>query len=125
MLVVPFLTAPLAGLLLQAAAALPSVDIPKACREAAVFGQDDVSIRSCVSGERAALRRLRILLPKIEAKDRAACLDAAQLGVAPSYVEIVSCLDLTQELRRERQMSVTTKRAAQPSLDRFLLPAKP
>ena len=82
----------------------PNIDIAKLCSGASVFGPRDKAVGICLRDERQARERLQALWPMLQESDRTLCLGSAELGVAGDYVDIVGCIDMNRELRRENSL---------------------
>ena len=108
MIIAALRTAALAGLIFQASARFPEIDIAKLCADVSVFGPRDKATGVCRRTEAEARDHLRALWPKLEAGDKSVCLGGAELGVAVSYVDIAGCIDMSRELRREKSLPPKT-----------------
>jgi hypothetical protein len=107
------------------ASSVPKLDISATCRRAVpLLGDSDNSpYRSCMQDETEAQTELIKSWATFKPSEQAVCAQETRIGGAPSYVELLTCLQLDQqalEASRENQgaMSLppgspTNSRAAQ------------
>jgi hypothetical protein len=86
----------LVGLQLIAADNVPTLDVGPGCR--ATVGIADVSPSSCFSDEKAAHNQLLKEWSQFSAADKTLCVGEAT-GFEPSYVELLTCLELMRDAR--------------------------
>ncbi|EIM25502.1 hypothetical protein [Microvirga lotononidis] len=94
-------TALLAGLWICPAAAqeLPRFNVEATCKEAQpLVPQDTNPYDSCMRDETAAQRQLREIWNSTAESVRATCAREAQIGGTPSYVDMLTCLQVAQGL---------------------------
>jgi hypothetical protein len=98
----------LAALLLLAtssvvsAADAPKFDVEKSCRasfSADAGGADKQSVSSCVSDEKAAGDTISKDWASYPGRDREHCQQLATLGGTPSYVEMLTCLQIARDTK--------------------------
>jgi len=85
----------------MAADAIPKFDVERTCRPAAVAGTlpgRDAS--ACQKDENDARARLEQVWSGFSATQRAQCAGFASLDGAPSYVELLTCLEMAQDAHR-------------------------
>lgn len=89
----------LAQTTLAVAAGVPRFDIKATCREAQpLSGSGDQNVyQGCVVGEIEARKQLAKLWRSFKDGSRRSCVGEAQIGGVPSYVDLLSCLQLDKE----------------------------
>lgn len=90
----------------QSGSRLPQFDIDRNCKaESKTTGGLTVgqSVSSCSRDETAAREQLSNQWSKYPADFRRTCSDEASSGSSQSYVELQTCLDMSNEVKRERQ----------------------
>jgi hypothetical protein len=96
----------LLGLPAAAAAAdnLPKLDVTASCNAAArgaiSVGRDK---ESCLADERAAEATLNQSWSKYSAADKTQCVGNVKTGGPPSYVELLSCLEIMRDAKEIRE----------------------
>jgi len=105
-----------------AAEGVPRLNVEEACRAAAVAdpGVPYDSAR-CLKSERDARDELAGKWAAFRAADRALCTQTATLGGTASYVELITCLELKQDVARTPR-DPRTDMQTKPSSS---VPAKP
>jgi hypothetical protein len=86
-------------LIVPVADGVPKFDIARSCKldVAATAGLAvDQSTKSCVSDERKARQQLGSRWSKFPASSRASCTSQESIGGTPSYVSLLTCLQLGQ-----------------------------
>ena len=89
-------------LIVAVADGVPKFDIARSCKldVAATTGLSvDQSLKSCVNDEQRAKRQLAGQWSKFPAPGRASCISQESIGGTPSYVSLLSCLQLGQWAR--------------------------
>ncbi|MGH1570731.1 hypothetical protein ACRAWG_08775 [Methylobacterium sp. P31] len=79
------------------ASGLPALDIRSVCapeRRAGSAPVDRASYRGCLVDEHAARRKLIAQWTTFGARERRVCRQESEIGGAPSYVAILTCLQL-------------------------------
>ena len=94
----------LSGLLLRAGAALaaeqpPKLDIEPSCRMAAA-GVSGRNRDACVKDEQTARDKLNDTWAQFSARERQRCTDLVHMGGPPSYVELLTCLEMAQQAKQ-------------------------
>ena len=84
-----------------AADAPPKFDVEKTCQAsfAADTGADKQRIPSCVADEKTAGDTITRAWPTYPARDRDHCERLATLGGSPSYVEMLTCLEIARDTK--------------------------
>jgi hypothetical protein len=86
-------------LIVPIADGVPKFDIARSCKldVAATAGLAvDQSIKSCMNDEQKAKRELASQWSKFPAAGRASCTSEESIGGTPSYVSLLTCLQLGQ-----------------------------
>jgi hypothetical protein len=86
-------------LIVPIADGVPKFDIARSCKldVAATAGLAvDQSIKSCMNDEQKAKRELASQWSKFPAAGRASCISQESIGGTPSYVSLLTCLQLGQ-----------------------------
>jgi hypothetical protein len=89
-------------LVVAVADGMPNFDITRSCKldVAATTGLSvDQSVKSCVNDEQQAKRQLAGQWPKFPAPSRASCTSQESIGGTPSYVSLLTCLQMGQWVR--------------------------
>ena len=82
-------------LLMTVADRVPQVDYVKTCRvESKDTGASDQDFGACQRDEEAARDKLNKQWATYSSTDKANCVSSATAGYLPSYVELVTCLEM-------------------------------
>jgi hypothetical protein len=77
---------------------LPKLDIKGTCRRAQPLAAGEKNAyQSCIDDEVRAQKELSHKWSKFKAGSRATCTQETRIGGAPSFVELVTCLELAQQ----------------------------
>lgn len=90
-------------LVVTVADGVPKFDIARSCKLdlAATAGLTvDQSLKACINDERRAQRQLGTLWPKMPAPQRTSCAAQEAIGGTPSYVSLLTCLQMDQWARK-------------------------
>jgi hypothetical protein len=88
-----------AGLAAAHAAEVPTLDVSRTCRPiAAEDGALDTD--RCLKSEREARGQLTREWSNFPAADRALCTQMATMGGLPSYVELITCLEMKRDVAK-------------------------
>ncbi len=80
---------------LSLAQGLPAFDIEATCREAQPLGPEDHDpYQGCLKDERTARSELQRDWGRFEAANRSTCVEETGIGGYPSYVEVLTCLQM-------------------------------
>jgi len=89
--------------------AVPAFDLKKSCRateDAALsLGR---SVEACISSEEAAREKLQERWAEFPGAKRTECVGVSRIGGLPSYIEVLTCLELAQDLERIRSAPAET-----------------
>ena len=95
----PSLSALLLGSQLVAVAdTVPKLDVARSCRAAALVPPGNMD--SCMKDERSAQSALSGSWTKFAKGDRAACTQQATVVGLPSYVGLLTCLQMARDARK-------------------------
>ena len=86
-------------LVVAVADGVPNFDVARNCKldVAATAGLSvDQSLKSCVNDEQRAKRKLAGQWSKFPAPSRASCVSQESIGGTPSYVSLLTCLQMGQ-----------------------------
>jgi hypothetical protein len=86
-------------LVVTVADGVPKFDMARSCKldVAATAGLAvDQSIKRCISDERRARQKLGSRWSKFPAPSRASCISEESVGGTPSYVSLLTCLQMGQ-----------------------------
>jgi len=100
-----FVAAALLGSALEVFAAatdLPKFDVSPSCEAAARYAVVDRNKETCMADERTAQNQVANNWPQYSARDRAQCVGTVSKGGPPSYVELLTCLDVMRDARTTR-----------------------
>jgi hypothetical protein len=89
-------------LIVAVADRVPKFDVARSCKldVAATAGLSvDQSIKSCINDEQRARQQLAGQWSKFPASSRASCASQESIGGTPSYVSLLTCLQLGQWAR--------------------------
>ena len=86
------------GLQLVAAGQVPNLDIAPGCRAAAAVDAGETSEQGCLVDERTARDALAKAWSGFASSDKTMCVDQTS-NYNPSYVELLSCLEMMRDAR--------------------------
>jgi hypothetical protein len=92
-------TAALAFQLVAIADAVPDFDLNPTCRAAAQGIIAGRSKESCLRSENDARDQLKGRWAEFPAADRTRCAQSTSVGGVPSYVEMLTCLEISKQAR--------------------------
>lgn len=102
---VPIFALPVAGqLFLAVADGVPKLDVKPSCRGAAaanVLGPGINALQSCLDTEKKAQATLVKEWREFAPADRAKCANAI-MTFSPTYTELLTCLEFSQEQRKQQ-----------------------
>lgn len=100
----------LAGLMLNSVSsawaleAFPNLDMRPGCRAAVNAGVGlGRDMDSCLRSEEAARDKLKEGWKNFLAEDRRSCTGMTQMGGPPSYVEVLTCVEMARDVREIRK----------------------
>lgn len=83
--------------LTKVADSVPKFDITRECRSE---GGSRATIDQCATDEAKARDELRPLWDQLSAHDRAVCVGETSADGSPSYVELLTCLEMARDIRK-------------------------
>lgn len=89
-------------LVVSVADRVPNFDVARSCKldVAATTGLSvDQPLKNCIRDERHARQQLNSQWPKFAAPSRASCVADESVGGTPSYVSLLTCLQMSQWAR--------------------------
>src|SRR5580693_7663523 len=90
-----------ASLLVASAASAgspPKLDIKATCQRAQPLSSGEKSAyQGCLNDELQAQKELETSWPKFKASAQRDCVEVTKVGGAPSYVELLTCLELDKQ----------------------------
>jgi hypothetical protein len=78
----------------------PRLDVGSSCDAAAAHGLNGRTRESCMGEENAAQKTLNGNWKNFTARQQARCTDLVHMGGPPSYVELLTCLEMAEQARR-------------------------
>ena len=82
----------------HAASKVPHLDIEKGCRAAGKLETTDIQpVQSCVSQEMDTRAKLEKEWTSFPPSYRTACIEETNIGGDPSYVEVLTCLEMKRD----------------------------
>src|SRR5690349_5657783 len=92
-----------APLVLAAADQVPTLDVKPGCEGALTNARADRNgTNACIRSELAARDELASKWQQFPAPDRAHCVDVTNMTRMPSYVQVLTCLEMTRDARQLR-----------------------
>ena len=83
---------------------VPTLNVQPSCRGAAIAGMNTGrTAETCMSDENTAHDTLGKQWSEFSAADKSHCLSMISTGGAPSYVELLSCLEMSRDAKRIAQ----------------------
>ena len=96
------------------AADVPTLDVSRTCRPIAGDRSMAIDTDRCLKTERAAREQLVREWTNFPAADRRQCIQTATMGGLPSYVELITCLEMERDASKLQDRSMTMRPAALP-----------
>jgi hypothetical protein len=93
----------------RASNGVPTFDAKETCQGtevAAVF--PGRNIETCINSEEATRDQLKKRWSEFPAADKAECVSASKIGGSPSYIELLTCLEMARDVERMRSTSPET-----------------
>jgi uncharacterized protein (UPF0261 family) len=85
---------------------VPKFDVERACREVATAGVPGRDSAQCQRDEQAAHSQLEKVWSQYNAAQRSECDGLVTTGGAPSYVELLTCLEMAKQ---EKELPADSK----------------
>jgi len=100
------------GFALPVADAVPTLAFEQSCREVARADPlKQITVEACFKQETEARDQLKNDWTAFSAGDRSHCLNLTNIGSRPSYVELITCLQVSRDARQLRQQQSPTEGA--------------
>jgi len=92
-------------LVITVADGVPKFDIARGCRLDSTQAFDlnaglNETVKRCVADEQQALTQLQTQWSQFRESDEAQCIGETNVGGTPSYVDLLTCLQLAKEARQ-------------------------
>jgi hypothetical protein len=92
-------------LVMTVADGVPKFDIARGCRVDSTQAFDlsvglNETVKRCVADEQQALTKLQTQWSQFREPDRTQCTGEANIGGTPSYVDLLTCLQLANDARQ-------------------------
>jgi hypothetical protein len=92
-------------IVLTAADVVPKYDIARGCRLDSTQALDpnaglNETVKRCVADEQGAMAQLQTQWSQFRATDKTQCIGEAGIGDTPSYVDLLTCLQLAKDARQ-------------------------
>lgn len=94
-----------ASQIVMAAESVPNFDIKRTCRPAAAAILPGRDSPGCQRDEQDARSKLNNGWSQYSGEDRSRCAGFVQVGGAPSYVELLTCLEMAKQAKELREKS--------------------
>lgn len=88
-----------AQLLVPVADNVPEFDLRPSCQSASRSAITSRDAESCLQQERNAREELSRDWAQFSARDRTTCMHSTSMGGIPSYVEMLTCLEMARDVR--------------------------
>ena|ERR1043165_1160428 len=98
----PLTALTLGGLLIASFDQPPTLNIAPTCASADRDFSPDIKLRQCERIEEEARNTLAADWTKFSVADRRDCLAVTKIGGVPSYVQVLTCLEIARDARRAR-----------------------
>ena len=93
-----------ASLVMFTAEQLPNFDLKASCSSVAKLGLSvSQTPDACIKDEEEAKRELKEKWNTYPVADRERCVKTTEIGGTPSYVEIIVCLQIAQDVRKLKE----------------------
>jgi hypothetical protein len=96
------------------AAEVPTLDVSPTCKPIANDRSFAIDTDRCLKTEREAREQLAREWENFPAADRTLCTQTATMGGAPSYVELITCLEMKRDVAQLPNRNMTSRPAALP-----------
>ena len=91
------------AVLVAAADQVPTFDVQPSCRAATTRENPGSAVDVCVQKEHSARDELAKIWSQFVAADKSVCVPLATAGGRPTYVELLTCLEMRRDARVLRQ----------------------
>jgi hypothetical protein len=90
-----------------AADAVPTLNVDPSCQAAARQAAEPNYFSVCRNSEQRARDEMQRQWPQLSAADKAQCVSATTVGGNPTYTELLTCLEMAQEVRQKGHATTT------------------
>ena len=92
-------------LVITVADSIPKYDVARQCRLDNTQAFDlstglNETVKRCVADEQGAMAQLQTQWSQFRATDKTQCIGEADIGDTPSYVDLLTCLQLAKDARQ-------------------------
>jgi hypothetical protein len=102
------------SLITVASSGVPTLKVESSCKAAGAAGMIvGRTADSCLNDEKSAHEQLQKDWGSFSAADKSHCLSMVSTGGSPSYVELLSCLEMSRDAKKIAQDRGTTEQPAQ------------
>jgi hypothetical protein len=109
-MIMPAMLVTTASLMIQVADTVPHYDVRSTCQRALALALgSDRSVENCLAGEESARKDLGKDWAKAPAAEQSQCMDTVNVGGSPSYVELLTCLEMMRDSRKLQEEDRTAK----------------
>jgi hypothetical protein len=110
-MIMPAMLVTTISLMIQIADAVPRYDVRSTCRRAVALasGSEGRSVENCMAGEESARKDLGKDWAKAPAAERTQCIGTVAVGGSPSYVELLTCLEMMRDSRKHQEEERASK----------------
>ena len=104
-MIMPAMLVTTLSLMIQVADTVPRYDVRATCRKAVALASGSVgrSVENCMAGEDTARKDLEKEWAKVPAAERTQCIGTVAVGGSPSYVELLTCLEMMRDSRKHQE----------------------
>ena len=104
-MIMPAMLVTTLSLMIQVADTVPRYDVRATCRKAVALagGSEGRSVENCMAGEDTARKDLEKEWAKVPAAERTQCIGTVAVSGSPSYVELLTCLEMMRDLRKHQE----------------------
>ena len=96
------------------ASEVPALDVTPTCKPIANDRSFAIDTDRCLKTEREARDQLTREWQNFPTADRSLCTQTATMGGAPSYVELITCLEMKRDVAQRPNRNMTSRPAALP-----------
>ncbi len=105
-MIVPAMLVTTASLMIQVADTVPRYDVRSTCRKAVALasgGEGNRTVENCMAAEEASRKDLEKDWKKAPGSERTQCMGTVNVGGSPSYVELLTCLEMMRDARKHEE----------------------
>ncbi len=105
-MIIPAMLVTTASLMIQVADTVPRYDVRSTCRKAVALasgGEGNRTVENCMAAEEGSRKDLAKSWAKAPTAERTQCIGTVAIGGSPSYVELLTCLEMMRDLRKHQE----------------------